>query len=514
MNIEVGPIVAARALKQTPPDTAAHAFARDGFLGPVRLLSAEDSKSLAVYIRKAAKPVPADWSKGSAVTDRVFYDLAMHPQLLALLYPLLGETIVLWGASIAKRAPGKAHPWHTDIESAAPEGRFVSCWIGIENTSRESALQLISQSHNLPPIQQVMRERGVSRGAASNDDVLGWTRGSVPGATLIQPDMSDGEALLFDGRLWHGSRNAREAGQRTAILLQYATGDSPVRMPDPQRVTWPFRFYDAPRPPVIAVRGRPKASVNRLVPPPPPLGKPDTPLLSTAIRKLKFPLSEDPVGRWKSYPLFRGVTRAIDWMSCHISVLSAGHMPHPPHAHPEEEMLMVLDGEADVILAARPDPENARRERLSRGALTYYPPFQHHTIHNTGPYPVTYMMFKWRGPPSGMERRLDTSIFRFAAAAPAGLATAPIAQQRVFEGTSAYLRKLHAHTTVMQPGASYKPHADPYDVAILVLSGEVKTLSRTVRANGVVYYAAGEMHGMANRSDETATYLVFEFHPS
>ncbi len=66
---------------------------------------------------------------------------------------------------------------------------------------------------------------------------------------------------------------------------------------------------------------------------------------------------------------------------------------------------------------------------------------------------------------------------------------------------------------MLQPGAGYEPHADPYDVAILLLSGTVETLDRTLTAPGVIYYCAGEPHGMRNVGQDPARYLVFEFHP-
>ena len=40
-----------------------------------------------------------------------------------------------------------------------------------------------------------------------------------------------------------------------------------------------------------------------------------------------------------------------------------------------------------------------------------------------------------------------------------------------------------------------RPHTDPYDVAIVLLSGTVETMGRTVEGNGVIYYSAAEPHG-------------------
>ena len=68
------------------------------------------------------------------------------------------------------------------------------------------------------------------------------------------------------------------------------------------------------------------------------------------------------------------------------------------------------------------------------------------------------------------------------------------------------------HLTTLQPGAGYEAHADPYDVAIILFSGEVETVGERVKPLGVIYYSAGELHGMRNVGTVPATYLVFEFH--
>ena len=82
----------------------------------------------------------------------------------------------------------------------------------------------------------------------------------------------------------------------------------------------------------------------------------------------------------------------------------------------------------------------------------------------------------------------------------------------ILGGRTAYLRHLHAHTTLLRPGAGYEPHADSYDVCIVTMAGTVKTLGERVEAPGVVFYAAGQPHGMRNVSDAPAHYLVFELH--
>ena len=75
----------------------------------------------------------------------------------------------------------------------------------------------------------------------------------------------------------------------------------------------------------------------------------------------------------------------------------SGGCPHPPHSHIEEELLIVLDGEANIEIAASPDDASPRVEMLTPGQFSYYPAWQHHTIRNRSTRPVTYMMFKWTG---------------------------------------------------------------------------------------------------------------------
>lgn len=486
-------------------------FKCEGVIGPTRLFAAEQCRLFSDHLRKASPP-PVDWAKGRAVSDRAFYELASRPDLLTLLRPLLGHNIVLWGARVIERKPGQAHAWHTDIESSAPEGRFASVWIGLENTSQASALQLITRSHAFgKSIQQVWHEKGVTRSDASAERVFAWAKEIDPEAEFVQPEMSDGEALIFDGRLWHGSFNSRRSGTRLALLLQYAESGTPVRIPDSKQLEWPFRFLDNPLPPVILVSGASAVGVNRIVPPPQADAK-RVSLLSSMVHPLPLPLREDMEKRWRPHRIFRGNTPILDFMGCHASILSAGHMPHQPHAHAEEELLIPLAGEAEVIISDGPEVEGARVERVRPGGFVYYPPYQHHTIRNPGESPITYLMFKWRAGASRERQTLATSIFWYGDFSPDG--QKPRSGHRLFREPTPSLSKLSSHVTVLQAGAGYEPHVDPYDVAILLLSGTVSTLGQTVTAPGVVYYPAGEPHGMKNVGDAAARYLVFEFHPS
>jgi mannose-6-phosphate isomerase-like protein (cupin superfamily) len=483
-------------------------FGRDGFIGPINLFTRAQCKLVLRHFRHGDPPMPLKWEKGRAASDRLIFDFATRPALLARLRLLLGNDILLWGASLITREPNQIHPWHCDIESSALGGGFVSVWIGIENTSRKSALQLIARSHAIgKTIQQVAHENGLRRGEASTTTVIEWARAIIPSAEFVQPTMNDGDAVFFDGRLWHGSWNTGGKGTRTALLLQYSAAGTSVKMPDFSQIEWPFRF-NMSRVPVLLVSGSDSSRANYIVPPPEPI----TPVLASQFHLLKLPLSEDRVARWRPHHLFAGATTNVSHMSAHVSVLSPEHSPHPPHAHCEEEILVVLDGEAEIVIAPNETGLNARCEKLSAGSFVYYPAFQFHTIRNATAKPITYLMLKWTGPPREIEEPFETTISRTEDIRQIG--NAPFATQLVFEGPTHYLDKVHVHLTELHPGAGYASHADVHDVAIVVLSGSVKTSDRRMERHGVIYFPAGELHDMKNPGSATARYLVLEFHGS
>jgi hypothetical protein len=110
-----------------------------------------------------------------------------------------------------------------------------------------------------------------------------------------------------------------------------------------------------------------------------------------------------------------------------------------------------------------------------------------------------------------MGEPLPASIFEYdRAGLPPG--PRPMQQKLLLQQATHCLGKLHAHLTTLQPGAGYEAHADAYDVAIILLSGEIETIGERVRPLGLIFYSAGELHGMKNVGTTPAVYLVFEFH--
>ena len=491
-------------------DRVREAFRERGYAAPISLFGGRECASVLDALRNASE-APHEWHKGCAAASPAYFEIATDPRVLDLVTAVLGDDVLLWGASLVLRRPGHMHPWHTDIESASATAECASLWIGLQGTSAESSLAVVPYSHRFGvPLQQAASEDASTRAAALDADVARWAQRFDPRAEVVSLGLRDGEAVLFDGRLWHGSRNRRRDLARHALLLQFATPRTPIRMPRPARFEWPFETLEVPRPPCLVVSGSDARGLNRVVAGPAARG---VPALRSCVHAVPLPLERETAHGWKPHPLFRGATPNLKSIGCHVSVLEPGCEPHPPHTHAEEEILLVLDGQAILVLAEHGDAADPVLEPIEPGTFSYYPAGFAHTIRNVSDSPVTYMMFKWRGESRRAARAHAAQRVR-CSPCDAGLRQRAdgFATRTVFDGETTLLRHLHAHVSRLEPGGGYAPHADAHDVAIVVLAGSIETGGERVAANGVAFFAAGQLHGMRNPGDEPAIYLVFEFH--
>lgn len=472
-----------------------------GFAGPLRLYSpGACARLLDRFERRGPSSRPA-WPKGMAVVSEAFHEVATDPRIIDLIRPVLGDDIILWGAQLIRKAGNEVHPFHTDAESAAPEGGFVSVWIGLENTGPSAGLKFVPGSHRYgAPIQEANARLGVARRDSTGENVLAAARLYETDPVVVQPEVYDGAALFFDGRVWHGSHNQGSTATRTALLLQYAQASRPVRIP--LSVEWPLRFEAERLPPVLVVSGRAPAGVNAVALPP---GR----LVPNDIHPLP-PLPIEAVLPWAALPHFDGPLPDIARIESHSSVLAPGASPHPLHSHADEELLVVVAGEAELAMADDGAGTNIRRERMGPGDFAWYPAHRFHTITNNSPAPVLYTMFKWLGPKASTARVRKADFFHAGEQLRRQPGTgAP--QAGIFDTPTRWLSRLHAHVTVMPEGTGYDAHADSHHVAIVLIEGMVQTLGRTVAAPAVLFHPAGRQHGLRALGPGPARYVVFEF---
>jgi len=488
-------------------------FEEQGYIGPVPMLSVpECRKFLQAAVMAMIKETPLDWGKGYAASSRVFYELGRHPALMQYVSALLGEDVMLWSAALIRRGAKAIHPWHSDIEAACTPEKTVSVWIGLEQISKKTSLQIIPYSHTFgKTIQEVRKVQGKGRDEASSKDVLFWAKKLDERCSLVTPDMKDGEALIFNGHLWHYSHNT-SGKTRLAVVLQYAVPSAKIRIPDAKILDFPFKQYKYPKPGCVMVKGEDTAGVNRIVAPPVASNKTWCHKLTSRIDPFRIGLSPDNGSGFKSNPVFKGVTPGLESLSCHISVLNEGKSPHAPHKHKEEEIFLLLDGEIEIVLPDNADEEE-QRQRIKAGECFYYPAGYTHTLKTVSKEPANYLMFKWHSHVRPTPEQLSFCKFDISKVLKSTKPKKGYAHTDVFAGPTGCLQQLSCHVTTIASGGGYEVHSDPYDVAIVLLEGEVETLAQRVGAHSVIFYPAGEEHGMSNPGKRAAKYIVFEFHP-
>ena len=230
------------------------------------------------------------------------------------------------------------------------------------------------------------------------------------------------------------------------------------------------------------------------------------------IFPLQLPLAPKQDRPHSYYPIFNRVTKGLDVFTCHVSVLTHGERPHPPHTHEEEEMLLVLDGKIDIVFRESAYHHRERSIRMQKGQFVYYPCSFAHTLESVGTTPANYLMLKWRGAYKKTSSVLPFNHYDAVRAYEKCHGKDGFSSRLIVQEKTNYLKKFHCHVSTLSPRAGYEPHSDWHNVVIIVMEGEVETLQKRVQPHGVIFYAAGEAHGMRNPGDVEAKYIVFEFH--
>lgn len=89
--------------------------------------------------------------------------------------------------------------------------------------------------------------------------------------------------------------------------------------------------------------------------------------------------------------VFKAPTATLDELEVHISTLNPGETPHPPHKHPDEELLFVKEGTVESLV-------NGEAQRLGPGGVVFQAANQLHGLRNVGTTPAIYFVVKWNSP--------------------------------------------------------------------------------------------------------------------
>jgi XRE family transcriptional regulator, regulator of sulfur utilization len=95
------------------------------------------------------------------------------------------------------------------------------------------------------------------------------------------------------------------------------------------------------------------------------------------------------VGELRS--LVRKPTATLDELEMHITTLNPGLSSHPPHTHPNEELVIVREGTVEVL-------NGGTWKRLGPGSIIFNASNSPHALKNVGATPATYFVVNWKTP--------------------------------------------------------------------------------------------------------------------
>jgi quercetin dioxygenase-like cupin family protein len=108
---------------------------------------------------------------------------------------------------------------------------------------------------------------------------------------------------------------------------------------------------------------------------------------ATAIEWNSIKATPTPVGSTRKF--FEAPTATLEMLECHVTTLNPGESSHPPHRHPEEEIVIIREGTVETLV-------NGEWKRSGPGSVIFNASNVEHALRNVGDTPTTYHVLMWR----------------------------------------------------------------------------------------------------------------------
>ena len=116
-------------------------------------------------------------------------------------------------------------------------------------------------------------------------------------------------------------------------------------------------------------------------------GQPSSVMGSSVFDWNAIPAKQTNVGSVRSF--FQSPTATLDELELHVTTLNPGQASHPPHQHPNEELVIVKEGTVEALV-------NGDWKRVGPGSVIFNASNQLHGLRNVGPGLATYHVINWR----------------------------------------------------------------------------------------------------------------------
>jgi XRE family transcriptional regulator, regulator of sulfur utilization len=87
--------------------------------------------------------------------------------------------------------------------------------------------------------------------------------------------------------------------------------------------------------------------------------------------------------------VFKEPTATVEQLEVHVTTLNPGQAPHPPHKHPNEEMLIIRQGTVEALI-------NGEWKRVGPGSVIFLASNVMHGVRNVGTDPAVYHVINFK----------------------------------------------------------------------------------------------------------------------
>jgi (S)-ureidoglycine aminohydrolase len=204
--------------------------------------------------------------------------------------------------------------------------------------------------------------------------------------------------------------------------------------------------------------------------------------------------------------VLEGKTFALEYFEIHASTLEPGKAPHPPHAHVDQEELMIVkEGQVKITIAGQ-------SKILGPGSIAFAMPGDEHGIENAGSTTATYYILKYKGKlpmDAGGSFMLDWNELKTNN-------TGKGYRRDFFNKATSQLAQFEMHTTALnKDSVSHAPHTHVQEEIILIIRGNVTTYIDgklyPASAGDLVFLSSGIPHALLNTGKEQCEYFAFQW---
>jgi len=138
------------------------------------------------------------------------------------------KSIQLFHEHIFVKDPGttKETPWHQDMPYYCVEGNDTgSFWIPLDPISKENSLQILLGSHKLPKLVRPTKWSNNQPWYSNDNNFMDMSDITILEKNILKPEMSLGDAILFNFKALHSSPGNSENIPRRAFSMRFMGDD-------------------------------------------------------------------------------------------------------------------------------------------------------------------------------------------------------------------------------------------------------------------------------------------------